>query len=923
MDQPFRILFVEGEPADQELAEQSMRSEGLAFTSMRVDAREDFLRALETFQPDLILSDHLMPGFDGMQVLRLVQEKSPDVPVIILIDLINKVTAVECMRAGADNYVFKDYLQRLPFAVKDAILRRKLRAEKAEAERNQRESEDIYRALFQNNHAVMLLISPSTGRIIDANPAACAYYGWSHEEITRMRITQINTLTEEEIKQEMHNAVTQRRNHFQFRHRLANGEIRDVEVYSGPIQHQGQTLLYSIVHDVTPQKQAEAQQRLQAAALNAAASAISISDRQGIIRWVNPAFARLSGYSEEELLGQSTRLLLPPSPEEVVNFIQLWEVLSQGKVWRGEIVHQRKDGTLYVVEESVTPLIDSNGQVEYLIGIQEDITERKRAELALRRKTDLQEVIASLGRELTGRLDFAGIYQAVWQHLQRIIDCEDFRITLLDERKSTLQTVFAVQRGVPLPSERLHQRLSRSSALDGRWKAVTEKKPFLIFTAQQISSPGEEAASGLTAGTGFQSALFVPILVAGEALGLLEFRSLQKDAYHPEDDDWLSLVASQVGMAVHSARLFEQTQQRVSELQVLHQIDLAITTNLESATTYQQALKEIVTQPYVDAANLLVFRPDSNLLTRETAVGFHSPNLPEVNLHPGEGLAGKVAADRNFLLISSPAEEIPGIPRDPLWDQEGFAAYLGLPLILRGELKGVLELFSRKVIPADMTWLNFMQALARQIAIAVENVQLYHNLQQANEQLLQAYDATIAGWSQAMELRDRETEGHTERVTRLTLQIARALGIRGEKLVHIQRGALLHDIGKLGVPDHVLNKAGPLTDEEWAIMKKHPVFAYEMLSPIEYLRPALPIPYCHHEKWDGTGYPRGLRGYQIPLEARIFSIVDVYDALTSDRPYRKAWDVERALAYIQELSGKQFDPKIVAAFLAIHTRSNF
>ena len=188
------------------------------------------------------------------------------------------------------------------------------------------------------------------------------------------------------------------------------------------------------------------------------------------------------------------------------------------------------------------------------------------------------------------------------------------------------------------------------------------------------------------------------------------------------------------------------------------------------------------------------------------------------------------------------------------------------------------------------------------------------NLEEAHQQLLLAYDKTIEGWSRAMDLRDKETEGHTRRVTQLTLKVAGLFGIKGEELTHIQRGALLHDMGKLGIPDAILHKPDKLNDEEWELMRQHPQMAYEMLHPIEYLHPALDIPYCHHEKWDGSGYPRGLRGEEIPLPARIFAVVDVWDALTSDRPYRAAWSKEKTLELIQEQSGKHFDPKVVEVF---------
>jgi putative two-component system response regulator len=188
------------------------------------------------------------------------------------------------------------------------------------------------------------------------------------------------------------------------------------------------------------------------------------------------------------------------------------------------------------------------------------------------------------------------------------------------------------------------------------------------------------------------------------------------------------------------------------------------------------------------------------------------------------------------------------------------------------------------------------------------------NLEQVHLQLLAAYDATIEGWSRAMDLRDKETEGHTQRVTLLSEKLARLAGISEVGLIFFRRGALLHDIGKLGVPDAILLKPDKLTAEEWDIMRQHPQYAYDMIHSIEYLRPALDIPYCHHEKWDGSGYPRGLKGEEIPLAARIFAIIDVWDALTSDRPYRPAWDEEKTWEYINEQSGKHFDPHIVELF---------
>jgi HD-GYP domain-containing protein (c-di-GMP phosphodiesterase class II) len=237
--------------------------------------------------------------------------------------------------------------------------------------------------------------------------------------------------------------------------------------------------------------------------------------------------------------------------------------------------------------------------------------------------------------------------------------------------------------------------------------------------------------------------------------------------------------------------------------------------------------------------------------------------------------------------------------------------------VAKGQVTGVLEVFHRSSLLLDPDWLDYLDILAGQAAIAIDNLQMVVNLQRANQELELAYDTTLEGWSRALDMRDKETEGHSRRVMELTICLARAMGIGSSELVHIYRGALLHDIGKMGVPDEILLKPATLNDGEWQKMREHPQLAFELLSPIPYLRSALDIPYCHHEKWDGSGYPRGLAGAQIPLAARIFAVVDVWDALLSDRPYRPPWMKERARRHILGQAGKHFDPEVVEVFMKI------
>lgn len=238
------------------------------------------------------------------------------------------------------------------------------------------------------------------------------------------------------------------------------------------------------------------------------------------------------------------------------------------------------------------------------------------------------------------------------------------------------------------------------------------------------------------------------------------------------------------------------------------------------------------------------------------------------------------------------------------------------PLIAKGELKGILEIYHPDAPELEDGWKDFFYALGLQTAIAIDNIDLQARRQQANFELIKAYDETIAGWSHALDLRDHETEGHSQRVTEMTQLLAQELGISEKELVHIRRGALLHDIGKVGIPDSILLKPAALSDQEWEIMRCHPVYARDLMMPIVFLQPAMDIPYCHHEKWDGSGYPRGLKGEEIPLAARIFAVVDVWDALQSDRPYRKGWQNEAIFEYIQKQAGLHFDPQVVDVFIS-------
>jgi putative nucleotidyltransferase with HDIG domain/PAS domain S-box-containing protein len=359
----------------------------------------------------------------------------------------------------------------------------------------------------------------------------------------------------------------------------------------------------------------------------------------------------------------------------------------------------------------------------------------------------------------------------------------------------------------------------------------------------------------------------------------------------------------------------ERIRRHMEHLTALVEIDRAINFSFDLTLSLTTLLTHVIVQLGVDAADVLLFNPKNRTLECVAGRGFHTKTIEQARQPFGEGYAGRAAQERIIVHIPDLATEKDNFLASRLLAGENFVSYHGVPLIAKGQIMGVLEIFHRSRHDRDGEWLDFLKALASQAAIAIDNVTLFVTLQRSNTDLFQAYNATIEGWSRALELRDNETEGHTRRVAELTVKLARLFGLSTEELVQVRWGALLHDIGKMAIPDDILFKKDTLTEAEWVVMRKHTIFAFEMLSPISYLRSALDIPYAHHEKWDGSGYPLGLKGEQIPLVARIFAVADVWDALRSDRLYRTSWSVEKVREHLQSLAGTHFDPHVVTVCL--------
>ena len=382
---------------------------------------------------------------------------------------------------------------------------------------------------------------------------------------------------------------------------------------------------------------------------------------------------------------------------------------------------------------------------------------------------------------------------------------------------------------------------------------------------------------------------------------------------------YLTAILRDISSRKHSEEIIRN---QIGRLNALRSIDRAIIASLDLNVTLDVFLTQVVAQLGIDAVSILLLNKNTHMLEYVINKGFRSSALKYTRLRLGESNAGRAAIERRIVTIPNLGEDIGGFSTSEVFMDEDFVTYIAVPLIAKGQVKGVIELFHRSLLQYDSDWLEFLEAIADQGAIAIDNSTMFDDLQQSNIHLMLAYDTTLEGWSRALDLRDKETEGHSQRVTEITMRIAQEFQIKDDELVHMRRGALLHDIGKMGIPDSILLKPGKLTEEEWKTMKLHPVYARDLLYPIEHLRPAIDIPYYHHEKWDGTGYPEGLRGEKIPLAARIFALVDVWDALRSDRPYRPAWPEEKVRDLIRSEVGIHFDAGVVEVFLGMDSISS-
>lgn len=600
---------------------------------------------------------------------------------------------------------------------------------------------------------------------------------------------------------------------------------------------------------------------------------LNVLDSEYHIIWANDAKLRLHQLTNQDVSGKLCYEVFQRR-HEPCDDCPVAETRRSGKPCTRERFSCLPDGGHVWTETSTWPVFDHKGEIAYIVEFARNITERKSAEGAIQAMNAFQQAV------IDGLQDPVMVIGA--DHTIKLMNRAAREVCVTDAAATGPLLCYAVSHASSVPcSDEEHpcplERVRESG------------KPFTVLHEHCLTN-GEKRTIEVTAS---------PLPgTDGVFRGIIE-----------STRDITKKIADEHELAL----LHAETARRLQHLTALRSIDMAISSSLDIRVTLDVFLDQVTSNLHVDAAAVLLYQEHSQTLEYTASRGFRTRAICRTRLQMGEGNAGQAALERRTIHIPDlrVVESFKGLKEAG----EQFEAYFAVPLISKGYVKGVLEVFHRAPIRAEPEWLDFLEALSLQASIAIENAALFNNLHRSNIDLSLAYNATIEGWARALDMRDTGTAGHSQRVAVTTTKIGRAMGMRDEELVHVYRGALLHDIGKLCIPDSILFKAGPLSDEEWMIMRRHPANAYELLSTIPYLRLALDIPYYHHEKWDGTGYPNGLKGEAIPLSARIFSTVDVWDALRSDRPYRSALPEDEVLRHIQSLASIHFDPKVVAVFL--------
>jgi len=618
--------------------------------------------------------------------------------------------------------------------------------------------------------------------------------------------------------------------------------------------------------------------------------------------YVSPSVKAITGYAAEEFYENPLliRDIIIPGDRHATQKQKLLQRLISDPIWR----LRRKDGRVIWVEQQSTEIKDASGSIIALDGIARDVTDR------MLHQRDLETIVA-VSAALRNAADRSSLIETILFQIQSLLEVESGALVFKDpinEDDYFVEMVFGAIE--PL----LGRHIKKGEGLFGY-----VIKTGNIYNSQNIHTDAVLDIKELPENS--SAVACTPLISQQEITGAL---LIARQARFEENEiRLLSAIADIAANAIQRTTLHEKTVRYAHQMETVSKVGGVLAMTLDQEEIFKHLVDQLM-QLLPDISTIFISLFDEQkkrfncIYASVDNEVLNAKELPPAPLEPpGVGTQSEVVHTHKPLIINNLRARLAQVKMLVQVGNEGPSTQSGLyaPMLARDRVIGVIQVQSYTVNRFSIEDAEALCLIANTAAVAIENSRLLADLRQSNLDLVQAYDSTLKGWSRALDLKDKETEGHTERVADLSVKLARVLDINGDELDNIRRGALLHDIGKMGIPDNILLKPGPLDENEWEIMRRHPGYAYELIHPIAHLNKVLDIPYCHHEKWDGTGYPRGLKNDQIPLSARIFAVIDVWDALRSDRPYRPAKSKEEALEYITSQSGKHFDPAVVTAFI--------
>ncbi len=639
-------------------------------------------------------------------------------------------------------------------------------------------------------------------------------------------------------------------------------------------------------------------------------------------RWIdmNRSALSLFGYENREDIWTDTMLNFYWDSDQGRDYTQMLE--TDGFVNDHPMKFRKRDGSSISTLVTAMPY-EIGGKVVGYQGLIRDMTDQLKTKDENIKLHKDQGILDSLARDMGSMLELNDIYSSISNHIKKMIVPDWIRILKFDEIQNNFKMEYEWGTN-PLSglNSRELEKFEKNYQILIEQTSQTKQTTISdfddsLYLDSDISEPLsiEGKDPGRNQQNSDRSLVLTPIMINDQVIGIIHVVSNTDKPLVMEDLASLTRAANIMAISLKKAYLFQQSEAHVKKLSSLQRVQQIVLENLSLPTTLDMMVDQIIKELAVDAVNILYLHPGLKTMRSIAQKGFRQKVFRDSGQEIGEGLAGQAAETENIVHIGDLTNCPEQVSRSLEFSTEKFVTYYGVPLLVKNRFVGVLEIFNRSAMNQDTNWVDLLKLIAGLVAVAIDLQNLTNDLERSRKKIAEAFDGVIIGWATALELRGIEPEGHAKRTQDLTSRLAIKLGISGAKLDGIKQGALLHDIGKMGIPDDVLLKGSRLNAEEMKLIGRHPVDAYELLKSVDGLKGVLDIPLYHHERWDGEGYPYGIAGEDIPLSARIFAVVDVWDAMQTDRPYRKAYSRTESLSHLKEQAGKHFDPKVLKAFL--------